>query len=56
MVDVNVYKPRIVYLFFFSINLNCLEQLKKNAIQSTNELTDSITEYVNDGYFVNIIV
>ncbi|KAL9547627.1 hypothetical protein MBANPS3_006074 [Mucor bainieri] len=25
------------------------EQLKKNAIQSTNELTDSITEYVNDG-------
>ncbi|GAN08926.1 GCN5-like 1 domain-containing protein [Mucor ambiguus] len=25
------------------------EQLKNNAIQSTNELTDSITEYVNDG-------
>ncbi|EPB85709.1 hypothetical protein HMPREF1544_07535, partial [Mucor circinelloides 1006PhL] len=24
------------------------EQLKKTAIQTTNELTDSITEYVND--------
>ncbi|GAA5799984.1 hypothetical protein HPULCUR_005405 [Helicostylum pulchrum] len=25
------------------------EQLKKNAVQSTNELTDSLTEYVNEG-------
>ncbi|KAI8079561.1 biogenesis of lysosome-related organelles complex 1 subunit 1, partial [Gilbertella persicaria] len=25
------------------------EQLKKNAIQSVNELTDSLTEYVNEG-------
>ncbi|KAI8639714.1 biogenesis of lysosome-related organelles complex 1 subunit 1 [Parasitella parasitica] len=25
------------------------EQLKKNAIHATNTLTDSITEYVNDG-------
>ncbi|CAO3628074.1 unnamed protein product [Mucor hiemalis] len=25
------------------------EQLKKNAVQATNELTDSLTEYVNDG-------
>lgn len=53
MVDVNVYNSRIVSLFFF---LDWLEQLKKNAIQSTNELTDSITEYVNDGYFVNVTV
>lgn len=26
-----------------------LENLKKNAIQVTNELTDSLTEYVNEG-------
>ncbi|KAI7891475.1 GCN5-like 1 [Mucor mucedo] len=25
------------------------EQLKKSAVQSTNELTDSLTEYVNEG-------
>lgn len=25
------------------------EQLKKNAVHATNELTDSLTEYVNDG-------
>ncbi|KAG2206535.1 hypothetical protein INT47_008552 [Mucor saturninus] len=25
------------------------EQLKKSAVQATNELTDSLTEYVNEG-------
>lgn len=26
-----------------------VEQLKKNAVQATNELTDSLTDYVNEG-------
>lgn len=34
----------VMYLLFFYV-----EQLKKNAVQSTNELTDSLTEYVNEG-------
>lgn len=36
----------IEFVYWFHCNP---EQLKKTAIQTTNELTDSITEYVNDG-------
>jgi hypothetical protein len=31
------------------INIFHVEQLRKNAITATNELTDSLTTYVNEG-------